>query len=165
LRDGATGGNYVKINMRSESVIAMDNGLINFVPANLHPSGLATLTLINDRLTYVQIVHDWYSNTQNVEEQEMFETSIYATPSPVYANSSDIDIVFNLIKDGNITIDIYDVLGNNIITLADTYFNAGTHKLNFDLRDNKGFKLNSGAYQIRLNAGLETKTTSLIVIQ
>jgi len=73
--------------------------------------------------------------------------------------------MYNLTKDGFISIDIYDILGNNVKTITNGFHYTGSHKLTYDLLDNNGNRLTSGAYQIRFNAGLDVKQFNLIIAQ
>jgi len=82
----------------------------------------------------------------------------------VYGHNN-IDIMFNLAKDGHISIDVYDFLGNNVATIANGFYFSGSHTHNFNLLDNNGNRLVSGAYQIRFNSGMDVKQFKLIIAQ
>jgi subtilisin family serine protease len=67
----------------------------------------------------------------------------FSTPSAVY-----------------LTLTVYDVLGREIVRLADGFFEAGNHKTTFDARN-----LPSGVYLYRLNAGTFSDTKRLLIMK
>ncbi|NWG27493.1 MAG: T9SS type A sorting domain-containing protein [Ignavibacteriaceae bacterium] len=58
------------------------------------------------------------------------------------------------------TLKVYDVLGNEIATLADEYRNAGRYEINFSSSD-----LVSGIYFYRLTAGAFIETKKMILMK
>ncbi|HMQ70367.1 MAG TPA: Omp28-related outer membrane protein [Ignavibacteria bacterium] len=66
---------------------------------------------------------------------------------------------FTIPKNENVSLKIYDVLGNEVETLVDGQLNAGTYGVEFD-----GSKYASGIYFYRLSSGnfVETKRMNLI---
>jgi hypothetical protein len=69
-------------------------------------------------------------------------------------------IYYNLPKSGNVTIKVYDVLGNEVSTLVNEYKIAGTHRIVF----NSG-NLSSGVYFYQLTAGDFVKTLKMTLIK
>jgi len=67
-------------------------------------------------------------------------------------------IKFDLPKDGNVTLKIYDVLGNLIYTLYDGYKPAGTYNASFD-----GTNLASGIYFYQLKTDNFTDTKKMML--
>lgn len=69
------------------------------------------------------------------------------------------NIKFSIPKDGNASLKIYDVLGNEVATYLDEFVKAGIYKAEFD-----GSNLASGIYFYTLKAGnfVDTKKMSLI---
>lgn len=57
------------------------------------------------------------------------------------------EIKFSVAMDGNVSLKVYDVVGNEIATLANGYMQKGTYTTNFDARN-----LATGTYFYRLNA-------------
>lgn len=63
-------------------------------------------------------------------------------------------INFSLASDSKVTLKIFNILGQEIMTLIDGNYTAGNHKINFD-----GSSLNSGVYMYRLDAtGIDGKS-------
>lgn len=68
-------------------------------------------------------------------------------------------VPFMLPSSSHVTIEVYDMIGRKVATLADKFFEAGTYHLQFDAGN-----LSSGVYFIRSHfAGqLHTKKVTLI---
>ena len=61
---------------------------------------------------------------------------------------------------GHQTLNVYDVLGNEVITLVDEFRNAGTYEIDFN-----GSKLSSGVYFYQLKAGDFISTKKMILLK
>jgi hypothetical protein len=68
-------------------------------------------------------------------------------------------VTFDLAARGRVRVEIYDVLGRRVTTMADRVFEAGRHRLSWDGRDNRGRAVASGVYICRLDtsAGRDSK--------
>jgi hypothetical protein len=69
-------------------------------------------------------------------------------------------IQFNLPQNEYVTLKIFDVLGNEVATIASGEFNAGSHKIEFSAD-----KLSSGIYLYRITAGKYTNVKKLQVLK
>jgi len=63
------------------------------------------------------------------------------------------------------TLIIYDMLGNEIVTLVNEYRTAGNYEFDFNLRQNSSLKLASGIYYYQLKVGIYTKTKKMILLK
>jgi outer membrane protein assembly factor BamB len=85
---------------------------------------------------------------------------------PNYPNpfNPKTEITYQLIELADITLKIYNTLGQEIRTLVDKNQLAGTHKIRWDGRDNFNVPVNSGYYFIVLKAGnfIETRKALLL---
>lgn len=68
-------------------------------------------------------------------------------PNPV---SSEATIDFELSTLSEVQLSVYDLLGREVKTLAQSTMPAGKHSITWDGRDNAGLKLASGVYMINL---------------
>ncbi len=62
-------------------------------------------------------------------------------------------ITFRLYTDGRIRMEIYNLLGQKVLTLIDDTFPAGLHRVKWDGRDYAGRSLPAGIYLLRVQAG------------
>ncbi|MDP4117261.1 MAG: T9SS type A sorting domain-containing protein [Bacteroidota bacterium] len=69
-------------------------------------------------------------------------------------------INYQLPKSEQVTIKVYDMLGNEVKTLVNDYKSAGNYTINFD-----GSKLGSGMYIYRITAGGYTSAKKMILIK
>ncbi|MCX6121007.1 MAG: alpha-amylase family glycosyl hydrolase [Ignavibacteriales bacterium] len=74
-------------------------------------------------------------------------------------------IVFDLPKDGKVSVRLYNVLGEEIAVLANGTYSAGVHRLQWDGRSHKGGLASSGVYFICLDAGTMTDTKKIILMK
>ena len=63
------------------------------------------------------------------------------------------------------TLKIYDVLGNEVVTLVDEYKPAGRYEVEFDGHSGEGQNLSSGVYFYQLKAGSFIQTRKMILIK
>jgi hypothetical protein len=65
----------------------------------------------------------------------------------------ELNIAFNLSEETQLEVDIYNIKGQKVITLADELYRAGEHALVWDGRNSKGIQTSSGLYFIRMKTG------------
>jgi hypothetical protein len=70
----------------------------------------------------------------------------------------------------NVTLKVYDILGNEVATLIDEYKPAGKYEVEFSAKGGSAsggnaYNLTSGIYFYRLNAGSFTATRSMILLK
>ncbi len=94
--------------------------------------------------------------TQNLPF-EFFLSQNY--PNPFNPNTI---ISFQLPKAGNVTLKVFEVLGNEVATLVDEYKNAGSYNVEFRIEN---LELSSGIYFYQLKAGEFVATKKMILIK
>ena len=83
--------------------------------------------------------------------------SLTNVPNPFNAIT---EIRYSLPQAGNISLKVYNVLGEEIATLFDGQQSAGKHTLNFD-----GTSLSRGVYMYKLKAGDVTKVKTMVITE
>ena len=73
-----------------------------------------------------------------------------AAPNPFNAACG---ITFDIPRDVNVTIEVFDMMGRKISTVADDDFSAGTHRVIWQGTDDSGREAASGVYFYRMTAG------------
>ena len=61
-------------------------------------------------------------------------------------------IPFVLDKPGNVKLEVYNIMGQHIKTVADGYFSAGSHTAVWNARDKSGNHVGAGVYLYRLSS-------------
>ena len=86
--------------------------------------------------------------------------SVY--PSPAMSSAT---IPFSLASAGTARVDVYDVSGRIVTTLASEEMAAGQHSLVWNLEDGNGTAIPSGIYHVRIATADWTGTTNLVVVR
>jgi flagellar hook assembly protein FlgD len=63
------------------------------------------------------------------------------------------DVYFDLPNPSHVTLTVYNIVGQRVITLVDGYREAGSHTVTWDGRSSSGNSVSSGVYFYRLEAG------------
>ncbi len=69
-------------------------------------------------------------------------------------------IRFSILKTSKVTLTVYNILGQIIVTLVNQNLQAGNHEVNFN-----GSNISSGVYFYRLNAGSFTSTKKMLLLK
>lgn len=143
-----------------QSATTLDEVIKNIEFFNTNISyGIGTnhICFTNDGCVTYSIVD---SVVTNVESQPSVPTQfiLYQNyPNPF--NPATV-ISYQLPVSGNVTLKVYDVLGNEIATLVNEEKSAGVYDVDFD-----GSGLSSGIYFYKLHAGNFTKTNKMILLK
>ena len=106
-----------------------------------------------------------YINPSGIAESNLpFEISLRQNyPNPFNAQTS---ISFDLPKDSDVNLAIFDITGRNIAVLADGRMNAGQHSVIWDGKNMDGQPASSGIYFYRLNVdGADKNTKNMILLK
>jgi len=91
-----------------------------------------------------------YTSATGVHEQgeaRNREARLEAHPNPFNPQTT---IRYGLAKEGRVTLKVYNALGQEVRVLVDEFEQAGTYSVVWDRRDNRGRKVSSGTYFLRL---------------
>lgn len=69
-------------------------------------------------------------------------------------------VTYGLSTSAEVQLQVYNLLGQRVVTLVDGYQNAGTHAVEFDAS-----RLSSGTYLLRLQAGQESLTRKMMLVK
>lgn len=83
-------------------------------------------------------------------------------PNPFNASTQ---IQFDVPASSHVTMQIFDILGRNVTTLADTRFTAGQHTLRWDGTNFNGQTVASGRYFVQLRAGDAMHTMPIVFMK
>jgi hypothetical protein len=84
------------------------------------------------------------------------------TPNPTRNN---ILFAIDLVRPTPVTIDMYNILGQHVIRVADGNLNAGSHAIEWNFRDTIGRKVSQGAYFYRIQTDTEVQTGKVLYIR
>jgi hypothetical protein len=132
------------------------------VTAQSQPGG-KTAQVVEHSLELIMMVEeasdvdDWTDDLSRPQEFALYQNQ----PNPF---NPETMISYFLSAGSRVNLSIYNVLGQRVRTLLDTYQEAGTHSLTWDGRSDDGMQLPSGIYFYRMQAGTfqETKKMALM---
>ena len=84
---------------------------------------------------------------------------------PINPVSNSTTILFSIPQSRNVSIQVFDLSGRLITTLANQKMQAGNHQLTWNANDENGNAVSSGIYLLRLNTGSYSETKKLSVIK
>jgi len=77
----------------------------------------------------------------------------------------DTRIAYKITKRGDVRLAIYNLLGEKVATLVDMNQNAGKYEIVWDGKNSRGFKVASGVYLYKLEAGEFTKVKKMLLLK
>jgi hypothetical protein len=151
-------------------------GWTHYTVVALAPSDAAGLS-VRARFNNFTMGYTWYDDF-TVEEVTLIATSIETHPTPVAIIGSDFQLAnnypnpfnpqtiieFKVPHNGQVTLNIYNMLGQRIRTLLNETRPAGSYKILWDGRDDFGRVVATGVYmyQLRGDNALITKKMTFI---
>lgn len=97
------------------------------------------------------------TSVENLKNSKDFNLKTMSFPNPFNSQSK---IEFQLPYSGNVSITVYDILGNEVITLLNEYKNFGKYELTFD-----GTFLSSGVYFYKILFGDKIVINKILLIK
>jgi hypothetical protein len=104
-------------------------------------------------------------NVLSVKDKEVIPTQFFVGqnyPNPF--NPSTI-IKYGLPEATNVSIKVYNMLGQEVKTLVNDYKSAGTFSVNWNGDNNSGSKVSSGTYIFRVISGSNIKTMKMVLLK
>ncbi len=100
----------------------------------------------------------------NIEETELIPMDISANNYPNPFNP-ETTIYFNLNAESKVALDIYNVKGQKINNLVDSFKPSGNHKTVWDGRDYNGKEVTSGVYYYRITTETDNLTGKMLLLK
>ena len=90
------------------------------------------------------------------------EYSLSNYPNPFNLSTN---ISFSIQKESYISLVIYDVNGNNIMSLVNEYKTAGKYRINWNGKNEKGIPVSGGVYFYSIEAGECRQTKKMVLLK
>jgi flagellar hook assembly protein FlgD len=90
-------------------------------------------------------------------------TSAYSLENYPNPFNPSTNIVFSLPQSSHVRLEVFNVLGQRVVTLADEYMTAGSHTLEWNGTDANGQQAASGVYFYRLQTEASTLTKKMLL--
>ncbi len=106
-------------------------------------------------------------NDNNVQGYKTELLANYPNPFKLAGSSRGIGttISYSLRKNGFVSIDIYNILGQKVKTLVNKTVSAGKHLTTWNGRDNSNNKVSSGIYFYKMTTDHYQKTSKMLIVK
>ena len=154
---GTDGGGFFHSTNNGTSWTSFNTGLTNNVVNALLVSGTYLFAGTNDgvwRLPLSEIITSVEDQNNGIPSQFILEQNY---PNPFNPSTT---IRYSIPASEFVTLNVYDVLGNEVATLVDEYRPAGSYEVNFNAS-----QLSSGIYFYKLQAGSFVETKKMILLR
>jgi hypothetical protein len=99
----------------------------------------------------------------NNDASEVYNTSLIGNyPNPFNPTTN---ISFSLANDSAVKIDVYNIKGQLIKTVANAEYEAGLHKITWNGKDTNGKKVSSGMYFYKLSTNNYTRVKKMLMLK
>ena len=145
----------------TDIVIGIDNGPLNPDGDWLYSSFFGIwyhLSLYGFHSNWV--IRGYLSNTVSVEDIKLNPTSFSLEQNYPNPFNPSTQIQYRVASVSNVSLKVYDVLGNEVATLVNEEKPAGTYEVKFDAAE-----LSSGIYFYKLQAGSFSETKKMILMK
>ena len=103
------------------------------------------------------------ASTTSQDRSSLGNTAMLSiSPNPAFSQAT---ISYSVLASQPVTIAVYNVTGQLVKTLANSYQTGGTYTITWNLKDERGISVPQGSYFVTMRSGDNTKTQSLIVSQ
>ena len=139
----------------------VDNSSYRYAVAVCFLSGDDTQRLLSMRITY-ELTSPWGIKEDQDMNYPSSELNIKAYPVPALGSTT---IAYEVLQEGNVSLDIYNLLGEKVKTMVAGSQASGEYQVFWDGLDNKGNKLPAGEYFYRLETDGKTTTKKTVVLK
>lgn len=117
-----------------------------------------------DELRISNIVRDFTVDVKDEKEEYLPAQFSLEQNYPNPFNPSTV-ISFTLPNESNVSIKIYDLLGNEVRSLLNENKNSGKYNIMWDGRDKNGNQISSGVYFYKIQAGKYSETKKMVFMK
>jgi hypothetical protein len=105
------------------------------------------------------------SDNNVVNKPSTYLGKAYPNPFVLTNMKKDLSIRYYLEKNQNVKIDVFNIKGQKIKTITNSYQNSGYHMAKWNMTDENDKKVASGIYLYKMSAGAKTFISKLVVIK
>jgi len=149
------------------------DGILKFTPVYAEDTPVINekfTVSIDDQRVYPDLV--WTEHGARIEISELFSSSTGTLPeyyslSQNYPNPFNpvTNIDFTLQRSNQVTLEVYNIMGQQVKTLLNDYREAGSYSIQWDGTDNDDNRVASGMYLYRLSSGDYTESKKMMLVK
>jgi hypothetical protein len=158
----------IDINQFEETEL-LDLGLVENYPFDkFYHSENVVYFLDKSEEGYSSIASLKYNGVNNEDIPQVFDYSIRTYPNPFTQNSgrnSNIAVEFELSKDEQVNLSIYNIKGQHIQTICNEKLFKGKHIVNWDMKNKAKLNVSNGVYLLKLKTKTSENIKKLTIIK
>jgi predicted outer membrane repeat protein len=104
-----------------------------------------------------------YARKQSAAALQQYETALRGNYPNPFDEATTLE--YTLGREREVTMQVYNVLGQRVETLVDARTSAGLHTVTWDGTNRYGDRVGSGVYFVRMEAGPETETQKVVLVR
>jgi hypothetical protein len=108
---------------------------------------------------------DLYTGVQDGEDDQSLVPRAFLSQNYPNPFNPETVIAYSLAREGNVRLEIFNLLGQSVIVLADGWNPAGQRTVVWDGTDSGGRQVASGVYFYRLQSGPETISRKMVLMR
>jgi hypothetical protein len=101
-----------------------------------------------------------FTDASGIDDNEITPITFELKGSYPNPFNADCKIEFSLFESGHVNLDIYNLCGQKIGNLADSYFEAGDHSISWDASEAP-----SGVYFVKLTSAGQSRTIKATLLK
>jgi predicted outer membrane repeat protein len=120
-----------------------------------------TLVITSTSIEGFIIVYDFTTDVENGEETPSTLAITGTAPNPFTTSTA---VNFTVPTTSRVSVDIYDAIGNRVVTLANEVYNTGAYSVEWNGSAN-GVVLPNGIYTVRVSDGTTTTSQQIVFVR
>lgn len=123
--------------------------------------------LTNSAIRYAAIDLEFQAENTNVSSDDISVTPSVELLGQNYPNpfNPETTIAFDMIEDGNVTIEVFNVRGQKVKTLINEHMTVGSHAIVWKGTNDNNQKVSSGIYFYKMKSGSYSTTKKMILMK
>ncbi|HCY76993.1 MAG TPA: hypothetical protein DHV28_13815 [Ignavibacteriales bacterium] len=123
---------------------------------------ISKLTLHTNQGMFIVVLKATAVNPVNVDDKDFMQLEFFLSQNYPNPFNPSTEINYHLPVAGNVTLKVYDVLGNEVTTLVNEYQQAGSHNEQFTISN---VQLSSGIYFYQIKTGEYFATRKMLLLK
>lgn len=155
-------GAYYSSNLgESWEYLDEDLPLVNIYDLKIHPTDHQLAIGTYGRSMYKLNMTTLVGIEENQIDENVSENQLRNYPNPF---KNETTISFNIVEDGIVKIDVYDIQGRKVANLLNKELYVGEHNINWNGCNQEGIRLPEAYYFVKLVAGSSIKTKKVLLV-